>query len=109
MTHFKNYCESCHKGELKIFSGKNCVNNPVTGKICDFEYLTSVSGLSQPGLTYQVALNTKIDLQNDQILMTYRSADEAIFAGMRISIDLGGAFMVKDILSMEGFRERVIL
>ena len=101
------FCYNLKKGELKVFSGKGCATNPVTGKICDFDYVTSITGLEKIGETYQIHLNQEIDVENDQLLMTYRSKDEAVFAGMRVFVDLGGSYIVKDVLKMEGFPQRV--
>ena len=79
----------------------------MTGKICDFDYVTSITGLEKIGETYQIHLNQQIDVENDQLLMTYRSNDEAVFAGMRVFVDLGGSYIVKDVFKMEGFPQRV--
>lgn len=88
-------------GQLKLYLGQNCNVNTLTGRICDYKYLRNISGL-QKGMTYYFALSQDVDPDNDQLLMTYRSNDEAIFSGLKLSINTGSTNRVIDLMNLEG-------
>lgn len=89
-------------GGLKIFTARNCVNNPSKGFICDFKYQTTIANLSGGRIT-QHNLPVNIDSNNDLLLMTYRSSDEAIFSAMRLKVtpSSGSSDMI-DLMNLDG-------
>jgi len=92
-------------GKLNIYLGRNCNINTTTGRICDYKYLQYVSGLSV-GKTYSYPLSQDIDPDNDQILMTYRDGDQAIFSGMKLTVNLGSATRIIDFFKLAGQDEK---
>lgn len=89
-------------GGLKIFTARNCVNNPSKGFICDFKYQTTIANLSGGRIT-QHNLPVNIDSSNDLLLMTYRSSDEAIFSAMRLKVTpTSGTTDIVDLMNLDG-------
>ena len=58
-------------------------------------------------MTYYFALSQDVDPDNDQLLMTYRSNDEAIFSGLKLSINTGSTNRVIDLMNLEGGGDEV--
>jgi len=72
-------------GGLKVYIARNCVNNPSKGFICDFKFQMTIPG--QNGKTVKAyRLPDQVDSTSDVLLMTYRSADEAIFSAMQLKV-----------------------
>lgn len=84
-----------------MYLARNCNINTVTGRICDYKYLQYVTGLAQ-GKTYSYPLTQDVDPDNDQLIMTYRSPDAAVFSGMKLSVNLGSSTRVIDLLKLDG-------
>jgi len=89
-------------GGIKVFTGRNCVNNPSKGFICDFKYQTTIAGLSGGRIT-QHNLPVNVDSNNDLLMMTYRSSDEAIFSAMRLKVTTSnGSSDIVDLMNLDG-------
>jgi len=87
---------------LKVYIGRNCVNNPSKGFICDFKYQMTIQG--QNGKTVKAyRLPDQLDSSSDLLLMTYRSADEAIFSAMQLKVTpSNGATDIINLMKLDG-------
>lgn len=88
-------------GALKLYVGKDCQTNVTTGRICDYRYMQTVTGW-QSGRSYSVDLKEQINPDFDQILMTYRNADEAVFSEMKVRVNLGSTTRVINLMNLDG-------
>jgi hypothetical protein len=95
-------------GQLKVFIGRHCNENVTSGRICDYKFQGSVS-YSSNYQGYRFYMPDMVDPDNDMIFMTYRSSDEAIFASIRMDVNLSTGTRIIDLMNFDGGKDNVRL
>jgi len=90
-------------GDLKVFLAKNCEIEPPLGRICDYHFQQIITDLHDGG-EYTLRLKDQVDAGSDQLLLTYRSEDEAIFDAMELLVHIvePEAEIKIDLMNLEG-------